>query len=236
MSTNHMKPDLSNERAVIRAAMGATLEQLGELVTKVKPENFMEAKHRLVWQALVELCNAGLRYQSGDTVKGVEPSYLTELEALEVPSNVEYHVMALGWDATRRDVLAKVLSQEKVLGGLNSKDPMERAGAVLGLMREGRKILYYMGPRRHVAEPEVDAMVAALSGIHLEKVVSGDLTPTEYTAVQSATDYLGPLSVLDRLHLTHEQLLEVAREGGYNFLIYGEIGDLKTLDLEASAK
>lgn len=135
MSGEAFQYDTTKEKLIIRAAMGATAEQLTELVAAMESGDFLDPQHQKIWQALVQLNQRGQSYQMGGELEGADRSYVAELETMVCPPEtcLRWYLNTLRWDVSRARFLGQIAS--------GTPDEVKHAAQVLleVLDREGFK-------------------------------------------------------------------------------------------------
>ncbi len=103
--------DAANEILVLQAAK-ADAAMCRKLVHLLAPDEFLVPSHPVIWKAFRVMSDKGLEY-SDDTIRRLvldeggdeeTATYVTELLS-EIPSNLDWHIETMGWDATRARVL-----------------------------------------------------------------------------------------------------------------------------------
>lgn len=100
--------DPTNERVVCSVAVNADAKRRGVLVRTISDEEFLVPENAAIWRALRALVDRNLEYDPevfrrllADEGTPVPEDYLTAIEAMPAPANVQWHVETLRWDATR---------------------------------------------------------------------------------------------------------------------------------------
>jgi replicative DNA helicase len=105
--------DPVNEQVILIAA--ATDKRARERLAHLPPDAFQARGHARIWQAMQEMARQGLEYSPATLQQlaggEVDPAYLEQLVVgRQAPMNLEHHVDALLWDATRAAAVQGPLS------------------------------------------------------------------------------------------------------------------------------
>jgi replicative DNA helicase len=127
--------DLVNEQAVIAAALTDPAIRK-KLVRKLRPEHFLEKRHRGIWEAVAELEKRGLEYDplALKSLGNVDIDYVNQFHAVrpEAPPNIDHHVDNLLWDFSRANA-----TNGPVRAFLDAlKNPREHAERTKALAKE----------------------------------------------------------------------------------------------------
>jgi KaiC/GvpD/RAD55 family RecA-like ATPase len=145
--------DALTEQVILAAAIQDP-QALGELVARVRPEQFLESDHVVAWGLVVKAHAQGhsptpatLAKMSGGKL---DVKYLRDLIAANptTPADLRFHINALHWDATRAKTVNGPLSE--LLKGL--QDPTTSPDRVRALAKQIPIALQGSGSRTHLRD------------------------------------------------------------------------------------
>lgn len=150
--------DPKNERVVISAAIAADATKRRTLIRSISADEMLVPGHAAIWRAFRVMVDRGLEFDGevfrrlvADEGTPVSDDYLVGLEdEAGIPTNLDWHVSTLRWDATKARVLSGSLP-DLVRSMKDSKsDPEAVASAARAVLRgiEGG------AGRRHIRRPE----------------------------------------------------------------------------------
>ena len=177
-ATEHVV-DAINELVVLRAAISMlAMEEFdsraGALIRSISPDEFLYGTHSAIWQALRKLVDQKLDYSPAvvrrmttDLGIDVDETHLADLEATAVvPTNLDWHVSTMRWDATR----ARILQGAVPTLIKDLRDPLvtheKASSSALAISRalesgRGRRFIHRKDELRRQYDAEIEGRIAS---------------------------------------------------------------------------
>jgi len=170
--------DTVNEQVVVAAGLVSAEAREG-LVRRLKPDQFFEEEHRIIWAAITEMVNRKLAFDlatlqsltRGETQ--FDSQYVVSLmEARpDAPPNLEHHVSMLQWDYGRLNAVRGPISA--LLASI--KDPRTAPDRVRSLARSVSQAFDEYEDRRFLLDP-IEVVRAQMADLD-ERIAGRSLYP-----------------------------------------------------------
>jgi replicative DNA helicase len=177
--------DVFNEQVVLRTALASEARRKA-LVHQLSDSEFLHPVHAQIWRVLRALVDRGLAY-SPDALRQlaasqgaeIDDDYVAELEEGAEAPNLEFHVDAMRWDATRARVLGDTLPA--LISSLETRQAT--ASEVLGPARAVLEAIEGGTGRRDMHRP--GELARGYKADVRERMLKGNFASSGYAAMDA---------------------------------------------------